>query len=87
MASSCFQARPVFGIQKVDRASGVVQWRTIDYPSTLNSVMQIAAQARSDHGDEVFDWPSRKLNKEVWRGKEGIRARKPVADGDGVEDK
>lgn len=68
--------------EKKVHPTGMVEWRVVDHPSAMKSVMAIAAQAMNDHGDEVFQWNSKKLNKDVWRGKKGMRARKPFSDGD-----
>ena len=72
--------------KKIHPGNGEVHWKAVDYPSTINSVMFIANQARSDYGDEVFEWHSKKLSKEVWGGKKGLRARKPVCRRDSAGD-
>ena len=72
--------------KKIYPGNGEVHWKAVDYPSTINSVMFIANQARSDYGDEVFEWHSKKLSKEVWGGKKGLRARKPVCKRDSAGD-
>lgn len=64
--------------EKKISANGTETWREVDYPTMMSSIMHMAAQARADHGDEVFEWSSKKLKKEVWRGKSGIRARKTL---------
>lgn len=60
----------------------------MDYPSIMTSVMTIAAQAKADHGDQVFEWNSHELNKNLWRRrgktkeKGGFRATNPEHDQD-----
>lgn len=70
----------------------VVQWKAVDYPSTMTSVMTIAAQARAAHGDQVFEWNSHELNKTLWRRhwktkqKGGFGARNPGSASHAEED-
>ena len=46
---------------------------SLNSPSNLRSALDIAKQAELQHGKEVHDWPSWKLEGIVWRGSKGIR--------------
>ena len=59
--------------EEVMSNSGGHGTRSLNSPSNLRSALDIAKQAELQHGKEVHDWPSWKLDRVVWRGNKGIQ--------------
>jgi hypothetical protein len=59
--------------ESVPAYGGGRKHRPLNTPNNLRSALDIAEQAELQHGKDVHDWPSWKLDTVVWRGNKGIR--------------